>query len=47
MSEGLRNISEDNKVGLRGTMESKKCEKLFTVDKFTIERNTYYICRIS
>jgi len=40
MSEGLRNISKDNKVGLRGTVESKKCEKLFTVDKFTSEGDT-------
>jgi len=44
MSEELRNIGRDNKVGLRGTVESKKCEKLFTVDKLTSEGNTYYIC---
>jgi len=47
MSKGLRNISEDNKVGLRGTVESEKCERLFTTDKFTSEGSTYYICQIS
>jgi len=47
MSKGLRNISKDNKVGLRGTVESKKHKRLFTVDKPTSEGSTDYICQIS